>query len=167
VLANALRRSEAKIVLPSYLLGGRSAAGRRRLCPRGRAGQSGGRRYAGQDALDADRRHALRLPPVGRATVSAFGLGPREQSGGDGSHAAAAWPTATIAPHFLLKDAKGTPYDIFAISGADQWYNVGAQRVRALQNDLTDRTFRSGYQRSVGAGWTSWAVESFMDEAAL
>jgi CO/xanthine dehydrogenase Mo-binding subunit len=81
-------------------------------------------------------------------------------------HAAAGWPTATIAPYFLGKDAKGAPYDPFAISGADHWYNVGAHRVRALHNDLADRTFRSGYLRSVGAGWTSWAVESFMDEAA-
>ena len=64
------------------------------------------------------------------------------------------------------KDAKGAPFDPFAISGADHWYNVGAHRVRALRNDLAERTFRSGYLRSVGAGWTSWAVESFMDEVA-
>ena len=81
-------------------------------------------------------------------------------------HAAAGWPTATIAPYFLGKDAKGAPYDPFAISGADHWYNVGAHRVRALHNDLADRTFRSGYLRSVSAGWTSWAVESFIDEVA-
>jgi len=81
-------------------------------------------------------------------------------------HAAAGWPTATIAPYFLGKDAKGAPYDPFAISGADHWYNVGAHRVRALRNDLADRTFRSGYLRSVSAGWTSWTVESFMDEVA-
>ena len=81
-------------------------------------------------------------------------------------HAVAGWPTATIAPYFLGKDAKGAPYDPFAISGADHWYNVGAHRVRALRNDLAERTFRSGYLRSVAAGWTSWAVESFLDEAA-
>jgi isoquinoline 1-oxidoreductase subunit beta len=81
-------------------------------------------------------------------------------------HAAAGWPTATIAPYFLGKDAKGTPYDPFAISGADHWYNVGAHRVRALRNDLADGTFRSGYLRSVSAGWTNWAVESLMDEVA-
>jgi CO/xanthine dehydrogenase Mo-binding subunit len=43
---------------------------------------------------------------------------------------------------------------------------VGAQRVRALRNDLADRSFRPGWLRSVGPGWTNWAVESFMDEAA-
>ncbi len=81
-------------------------------------------------------------------------------------HAAAGWPTATIAPYFQGKDAKGVLYDPFAIQGADHWYTVGRQRVRALRNDLADRTFRPGYLRSVSAGWTSWAVESFMDEVA-
>jgi CO/xanthine dehydrogenase Mo-binding subunit len=66
----------------------------------------------------------------------------------------------------MLKDARGVLYDPFAIQGADHWYTVGAQRVRALRNDLVHRTFRPGYLRSVGAGWTNWAVESFMDEAA-
>jgi CO/xanthine dehydrogenase Mo-binding subunit len=43
---------------------------------------------------------------------------------------------------------------------------VGAQRVRAVNNDLAQSTFRPGWLRSVGPGWTNWAVESFMDEAA-
>src|SRR6202035_4416968 len=37
---------------------------------------------------------------------------------------------------------------------------------RALSNDLANRTFRPGWLRSVGPGWTNWALESFMDEAA-
>jgi len=81
-------------------------------------------------------------------------------------HAAAGWPTAAINPAFMLKDARGVSFDAFAIWGADHWYTVGAHRVRALQNDLANRSFRPGYLRSVGAGWTNWAVESFMDEAA-
>jgi isoquinoline 1-oxidoreductase beta subunit len=80
--------------------------------------------------------------------------------------AAAGWPTAVMAPAFMLKDARGVPYDLFAIHGADHWYTVGAQRVRALRNDLADRTFRPGWLRSVGSGWINWALESFMDEAA-
>jgi isoquinoline 1-oxidoreductase subunit beta len=71
-----------------------------------------------------------------------------------------------MAPAFMLKDARGVPYDPFAIHGADHWYTVGAQRVRALRNDLADRSFRPGYLRSVGSGWINWALESFMDEAA-
>ncbi|MFA6607875.1 MAG: molybdopterin cofactor-binding domain-containing protein, partial [Sphingomonas sp.] len=34
-------------------------------------------------------------------------------------------------------------------------------------NDLANTTIRSGWLRSVGPGWTNWAVESFIDEAAL
>ncbi len=81
-------------------------------------------------------------------------------------HAAAGWPTAVMAPFFMPKGTNGVPYDPFASQGADHWYSVGAQRVRALRNDLAEQTFRPGWLRSVGAGWTNWAVESFMDEAA-
>lgn len=81
-------------------------------------------------------------------------------------HAAAAgWPTLIAAPDFMLK-ANDKPYDQFAISGADHWYEVGKQRVRAIPNDLANSTFRPGWLRSVGPGWTNWAVESFIDEAA-
>ena len=81
-------------------------------------------------------------------------------------HAAAGWPTQVMAPGFMAKGLHGMPYDQFAISGADHWYNVGAQRVRALSNDLANRAFRPGWLRSVGPGWTNWALECFMDEAA-
>jgi isoquinoline 1-oxidoreductase subunit beta len=39
--------------------------------------------------------------------------------------------------------------------------------VRAISNDLANATFRPGWLRSVGPGWTNWALESFMDEAAF
>src|ERR1700732_2868916 len=81
-------------------------------------------------------------------------------------HAAAGWPTAVMAPFFMPTGTNGVPYDQVAIEGANHWYTVGAQRVRALRNDLAEQTFRPGWLRSVGAGWTNWAVESFMDEAA-
>ena len=38
--------------------------------------------------------------------------------------------------------------------------------MRALSNDLANCSFRPGWLRSVGPGWTNWALESFMDEAA-
>lgn len=82
-------------------------------------------------------------------------------------HASAGWPSAVAAPAIMRKASDGTPYDADAIDGADHWYSVGAQRVRALSNDLANRAFRPGYLRSVGPGWTNWAVETFMDEAAL
>jgi CO/xanthine dehydrogenase Mo-binding subunit len=83
-------------------------------------------------------------------------------------HASAGWPTeAGVTAAGLPKAPDGNPYDPFAIDGADHWYNVGAQRVRALSNDLALSAFRPGYLRSVGPGWTGWAVETFMEEAAL
>ncbi|MGJ8596139.1 molybdopterin cofactor-binding domain-containing protein [Sulfitobacter sp.] len=81
-------------------------------------------------------------------------------------HAAAGWPTQIMAPGFLPKGVNDEPYDIFAIDGADHWYTVGTHKVRAISNDLANRTFRPGWLRSVGPGWTNFAVESFMDEAA-
>jgi len=82
-------------------------------------------------------------------------------------HASAGWPTeAGVTRAGLPKAPDGNPFDPFAIDGADHWYNVGAQRVRALSNDLALAAFRPGYLRSVGPGWTNWAVETFMDEAA-
>jgi CO/xanthine dehydrogenase Mo-binding subunit len=80
--------------------------------------------------------------------------------------AAAGWPTKVMAPDLLPKGKNGEPYDPFSIAGADHWYNVGKHRVRALSNDLANRAFRPGWLRSVGPGWTNWALESFMDEAA-
>ena len=81
-------------------------------------------------------------------------------------HATAGWPTQILAPGFMPKGVNGEVYDPFAIAGADHWYSVGAQKVRTVSNDLANDTFRPGWLRSVGPGWTGWAVESFMDEAA-
>jgi len=39
-------------------------------------------------------------------------------------------------------------------------------RVRAVNNDLAQRTFLPGWLRAVGPGWIGWGVESFMDEVA-
>ena len=80
--------------------------------------------------------------------------------------ATAGWPTQVMLPSFMPKGANGVPYDPFAIAGADHWYSVGAHRVRAISNDLANDTFRPGWLRSVGPGWTNWALESFIDEAA-
>ncbi|PIL20938.1 aldehyde dehydrogenase [Puniceibacterium antarcticum] len=81
-------------------------------------------------------------------------------------HAAAGWPTGVVVPSFMPKGVNDEPYDPFAIDGADHWYTVGAHKVRAITNDLANKTFRPGWLRSVGPGWTNFAVESFMDEAA-
>lgn len=81
-------------------------------------------------------------------------------------HAAAGWPTQVMADFFLGEGTNGEKFDPFSISGADHWYSLGAHRVRAISNNLANETFRPGWLRSVGPGWTNWALESFMDEAA-
>lgn len=81
-------------------------------------------------------------------------------------HASAGWPTQAMVPSFMPPGVNGEKYDPFSIAGADHWYSVGAQRVRAVSNDLANATFRPGWLRSVAPGWTNWALESFMDEAA-
>jgi isoquinoline 1-oxidoreductase beta subunit len=167
VLAIALRRGQEKIVMRSYLLGG--AFGRRLdgdyAVPAALASLAIGGKPVKMVCTRADDMR-FDCPRSASRQVLRLAWGEGNKVAAMDHHAAAGWPTATIAPYFLGKDAKGAPYDPFAISGADHWYNVGAHRVRALRNDLVERTFRSGYLRSVSAGWTSWAVESFMDEAA-
>jgi CO/xanthine dehydrogenase Mo-binding subunit len=166
LLAKALGRPEEKIILRTYLLGG-----------------GFGRRLSEDYAVVA----ALAAKAVGQPVKTVFTRAddlrfdcPRSPStqlvrmawDGGGKinamehHAAAGWPTACIAPALLSKDPKGVLFDPFSISGADHWYSVGAQRVRALRNDLAEKTFLPGYLRSVSPGWANWALESFMDEAA-
>jgi len=166
VLAKALQCSQDKIVMRSYLLGG--GFGRRLdgdyAVPAALAAKAVGKPVK----MVCTRPDDMRFDCPRSASMQLLRL-----AWGDGNRiaamdhqAAAGWPTAHIAPLFMPKDSKGNPYDPFAIAGADHWYTVGAHRVRALRNDLVDRTFRPGYLRSVSPGWTSWAVESFIDEAA-
>ncbi|AOZ53089.1 xanthine dehydrogenase family protein molybdopterin-binding subunit [Ketogulonicigenium vulgare] len=79
---------------------------------------------------------------------------------------AAGWPTKANMPAGLATGTNGEPYDPFAVDGGDHWYETGAQRLRAISNDLAVQTFRPGWLRSVGPGWTNFSLESFMDEAA-
>ena len=166
VLAKALGRSQDKIVLRSYLLGG--GFGRRLdgdyTVPAALAAKAVGKPVKMVCTRADDMRFDCPRSPSVQVVRMAFGDGGRVTA--MDHHAAAGWPTAVMAPAFMPKDARGVPYDLFAIQGADHWYTVGAQRVRALRNDLADRSFRPGWLRSVGAGWVNWAVESFMDEAA-
>ena len=77
------------------------------------------------------------------------------------------WPTSAMAPGFMADAAAGDgKVDIFAASGSDHWYTLPSHRVRAIENDLAQKTFLSGWLRSVGPGWIGWGVESFIDEIA-
>jgi CO/xanthine dehydrogenase Mo-binding subunit len=166
VLARALGCSQDKIVLRSYLLGG--GFGRRLdgdyTVPAALAAKTVGKPVKMVCTRADDMRFDCPRSPSVQVLRMAFGDG--GQVTAMDHQAAAGWPTAVMAPAFMLKDARGVPYDPFAIHGADHWYTVGAQRVRALRNDLADRSFRPGWLRSVGSGWINWALESFMDEAA-
>ena len=82
-------------------------------------------------------------------------------------HAAGRLAHAVMAPAFMPKGCNGVPYDPFAIAWRRPLVQCGrAKTCRALSNDLANSAFRPGWLRSVGPGWTNWALESFMDEAA-
>lgn len=167
VLATALGEDESKIVLRSYMIGG--GFGRRLngdyTIPAALTSQAlGGKPVKmvltrAQDMLFDSARSSsvqqLKMAFDENKSVTAME-----------HHAAAGWPTQVLVPGFMPKGVNNEPFDPFSISGADHWYSVGAQKVRAVSNDLAIATFRPGWLRSVGPGWTGWAVESFMDEAA-
>jgi isoquinoline 1-oxidoreductase subunit beta len=166
LLAKALGRSQDTIVIRSYLLGG--GFGRRLdgdyIVPAALASKAIGKPVKMVCTRADDMRFDCPRSPSVQVMRMAWGEDGRVTA--MEHHAAAGWPSAVIAPSFLSRGLNGVPYDPFSITGADHWYNVGAQRVRALRNDLAEETFRPGWLRSVSAGWTNWAIESFMDEAA-
>jgi isoquinoline 1-oxidoreductase subunit beta len=166
VLAKALGRSQDTIVLRSYLLGG--AFGRRLDGDYAVLAALAAKAVGKPVKMICTREDDMRFdcPRSPAVQVVRMGFADEGKVIAMDHQAAAGWPTAAFAPEFMLKDDHGAPFDPFAIHGADHWYTVGAQRVRAIQNDLAQRTFRPGYLRSVGGGWIFWALESFMDEAA-
>jgi isoquinoline 1-oxidoreductase subunit beta len=164
-LSKALGRSQDKIVMRTYLLGG--GFGRRLggdyAVPVALAAKAVGKPVKVIATRPDDMRFDCPRSPSVQRLRMAFGENGRVTA--MEHDAAAGWPTAAYAPSFLMKDKNGVEYDPFSIHGADHWYTVGAQRVRALRNDLANRSFRPGWLRSVGSGWVNWALESFMDEA--
>ncbi|MDP3854974.1 xanthine dehydrogenase family protein molybdopterin-binding subunit [Phenylobacterium sp.] len=165
-LAKALGRPEDKIVMRTYLLGG--GFGRRLngdyAVPAALASKAIGKPVKLVfTRADDSLFDSFRSPSVQKVRM-AFGDGGRVTA--MEHHACAGWPTLVMAPFFMPKGVDGVAYDPFAINGANHWYTVGAHRVRAVSNDLANAAFRPGWLRSVGPGWTNWAVESFMDEAA-
>ncbi len=77
------------------------------------------------------------------------------------------WVGARFGEAFLINsvDKKGK-IDAWSINGADHWYDVPHQTVRAIQNDLVQNSFPIGAVRSVANNYTVFAVESFIDEIA-
>jgi CO/xanthine dehydrogenase Mo-binding subunit len=167
VLAKALGEDESKIVIRTYMLGG--GFGRRLngdyTIPAALASQAMGGVPVKMVLL---RPQDIQFDSARSASVQQLKMAFDDNKSviGMEHHAAAGWPTEELAPGFMPKGVNDQPYDPFSIAGADHWYSVGAQKVRAISNDLALATFRPGWLRSVGPGWTGWAVESFMDEAA-
>ncbi len=166
VLAKALGVPAERVVLRAQSVGG--GFGRRLngdyLLPAALAAKALGRPVKMILTRPDDVRFdSFRSPSVQRLRM-AFGPG-REVLAME-HVAAAGWPNKIMDPDSLVKGANGELYDPDGIGGTDHWYTVGTQRVRAVCNELANRVFRPGWLRSVGSGWTNWALESFMDEAA-
>jgi isoquinoline 1-oxidoreductase beta subunit len=167
VLAQALRLPQERIVMRTYSIGGGFG---RRLNGDYTVPAALGAKALGKPVKlvltrpDDMRFDSFRSPSI-QTLRMAFDAGGKVAA--MEHHASAGWPTSVMAPGAMPKGLYGTPYDPFAIAGADHWYNVGSQRVRALSNHIANGAFRPGWLRAVGPGWTNWAVETFMDEAAL
>ena len=166
-LAKALEVEESNIVIHQYYLGG--GFGRRlfgdQMIPAALAARELGRpvKLIFQRAEDS-RFDCVRSPSVAKFDASFDDEGALT---GIEHAAAAGWPTLAMAPGFLADGVDGNgKYDPFSINGADHWYTLPNHRVRAINNDLAQRTFLPGWLRAVGPGWMGWGVESFMDEVA-
>lgn len=166
-LATALGVEEANIVIHTYYLGG--GYGRRlfgdQMIPAAIAARELGRPVK----LVFRRAEDSRFDCVRSPSVAKFDASFNADGGLTGiEHAAAAgWPTLSMAPGFLGDGVDGNgKFDGFSINGADHWYTLPNHRVRAINNDLAQRTFLPGWLRAVGPGWIGWGVESFMDEVA-
>jgi isoquinoline 1-oxidoreductase subunit beta len=166
VLAKALGVDESKVIMRTYRLGG--GFGRRLngdyAVPAALASKALGKPVkmicTREDDVLFD---SFRSPSIQRVRMAFDKQGNVTAMQHDAS---AGWPTQVMVPSFMPKGLNDEPYDPFSISGADSWYTVGAQRVRAISNDMANRAFRPGWLRSVGPGWTNWASECFIDEAA-
>lgn len=168
VLAKALDMPETDIIIHQYYLGG--GFGRRLWGDQMIPAALAARELHRPVKIVFQRADDTRFDCVRSASVQQFDA----SFGADGAltgidHAAAAgWPTLSMAPGFLADAVDGNgKYDTFSISGADHWYTLPNHRVRAINNELAQKTFLPGWLRSVGPGWVGWGVESFMDELAI
>ena len=79
----------------------------------------------------------------------------------------AGWVGARFGSMFLVDGAEGEgKVDIWSNTGADHWYDIPNQRVRAIQNQVVQNAFPVGAVRSVANNYTVFALESFLDEVA-
>lgn len=165
-LAAALEVPETNIVMKTYMLGGGFG---RRLNGDYAVGAALASKAVGKPVkIVLSRENDSKFDSVRSPSVQKLRMAFDKDNNviGMEQHVACGWPTQVMIPGFMPPGEGDKPYDPFAISGADHWYSVGAHKVRAVSNDLANATFRPGWLRSVGPGFTNWALESFMDEAA-
>ncbi|HEY7840717.1 MAG TPA: molybdopterin cofactor-binding domain-containing protein, partial [Gammaproteobacteria bacterium] len=140
-LAKALGVTEDRIVMRTYLLGG--GFGRRLFgdyaVVAALASKAVGKPVKLVFAREDDARFdCFRSPSIQRVRM-AFDKDNRVT--GMEHDVSAGWPTEAMAAFFLSPGLNGQPFDPFAISGADHWYDTGKHRVRAISNDLAMRSF--------------------------
>jgi CO/xanthine dehydrogenase Mo-binding subunit len=166
VLSKALALPPEKIVMRSYLIGG--GFGRRLNGDYSVPAALAAKALSRPVKMILTRADDSVLDSIRSPTVQTLRIGfDADQKPVAMDHAAVAgWPTKAMVPVGLVKGTNGALYDPFSIAGADHWYDMGVSRVRAINNDLAQRSFRPGWLRAVAPGWTNWALESFMDEAA-
>src|SRR5215813_898861 len=133
VLAQALRLPQERIVMRTYSLGG--GFGRRLngdyAVPAAIAAKALGKPVKLVLTRPDDMRFdSFRSPSIQQLRLA---FGAQGKVTAMEHHASAGWPTAVVAAAAMPKTSDGTSYDQFAIDGADHWYSVGAQRVRALE----------------------------------
>lgn len=165
-LAAALEVPEANIVMKTYRLGG--GFGRRLNGDYAVGAALASKQFGKPVKMVMTREDDVKFDSVRSPSVQKMRMAFDKDGNVTGmeQHVACGWPTEVMAPFFMPKGEKDVPFDPFAINGANHWYEVGAHKVRAVSNDLANATFRPGWLRSVGPGFTNWALESFMDEAA-
>ena len=167
-LAAALETDQANITIHQYYLGG--GFGRRlwgdQMIPAALAAKALGKPVKLVFSRAEDSRFdCVRSPSVQQFDASFDADG---KLTGIEHAAAAGWPTGVMAPGALGTGVDGEgKWDPFSINSADHWYTLPAHRVRAIRNELAERTFHPGWLRAVGPGWIGWGLESFMDELAV
>src|SRR6185369_6219626 len=127
VLARALDLAQDRIVLRTYLLGG--AFGRRLntdyAIPAALAAKALGKPVKLVLTREDDTRFdSFRSPSIQKLRL-AFDVHGKVTA--MEHHASAGWPTSVYVPRAAMPKAPdGSPFDPFAIDGADHWYSVGA-----------------------------------------
>lgn len=166
-VAKALGVGEDKVVMHQYFLGG--GFGRRLFgdyaVPAALTAKAVGKPVKMVFTRPDDARFDQPRSPSVQLLEASFDRS-RNLSGIEHAHTAG-WPTAAMAPGFMVDSVDQTgKIDLFASSGSDHWYTLPNHRVRAIENELAQQTFLSGWLRAVGPGWIGWGVESFIDEVA-